>query len=167
MTPESSSVSVSSGAPPASSDPCLCGSGQPYGKCCGKEAASDRIPEPAKAVRAGILLASLVLVAWLLNPSNPVFEPAPLNLDAEAAPTPGAESPSEMLPTNFTELPEVDLGKLEANQKRGILLRLNTEPCPCGCGNNLAGCRVTHSICRISAELANRYVERAAASSGP
>ncbi len=164
MTSEASS---SSAPPPASSDPCLCGSGQPYGKCCGKQAASDRIPEPAKAVRAGILLASLVLVAWLLNPSDLLFEPAPLNLDAEAAPAPGAESPWEILPTNFTDLPEVDLGKLEANQKRGILLRLNTEPCPCGCGNNLAGCRVTHSICRISAELANRYVERAAASSGP
>ena len=167
MTPESSAVSVTSEALPASSDPCLCGSRQPYGKCCGKGAASDRIPERAKAVGAGILLASLVLVAWLLNPGNPVLEPAPLNLDADAAPLSDNESFSEILPTNFTELPEVDLGKLEANQKRGILLRLNTEPCPCSCGNNLAGCRVTHSICRISAELANRYVERAAAQKGP
>ncbi|MCZ6904607.1 MAG: hypothetical protein O7F56_02955, partial [Acidobacteria bacterium] len=67
----------------------------------------------------------------------------------------------------FTDVPDVDLSPLPISQKREVLLRLNTEACPCGCGNTLASCRVTDSTCETSRELVPRVVAEVKATPSP
>ena len=59
---------------------------------------------------------------------------------------------------NATELPDVDLSGLTAEQKREALHRLNAESCTCGCKLTLAECRINDTTCPISKGIANRIV---------
>jgi thiol-disulfide isomerase/thioredoxin len=61
---------------------------------------------------------------------------------------------------NATELPDVDLSGLTAEQKREALHRLNAESCTCGCKLTLAECRINDSSCPISKGAANDVVKR-------
>src|SRR5689334_7115119 len=61
---------------------------------------------------------------------------------------------------NATELPDVDLSGLTAEQKREALHRLNAESCTCGCKLTLAECRINDSSCPISKPAANEVVQR-------
>ena len=49
-----------------------------------------------------------------------------------------------------SELPGVDLAKLDAEQKRVALHRFNAENCTCGCGFTLAQCRIYDRNCAVS-----------------
>jgi len=61
---------------------------------------------------------------------------------------------------NATELPDVDLSGLTAEQKKEALHRLNAETCTCGCNLTLAECRINDSSCPVSKPAANDVVKR-------
>jgi thiol-disulfide isomerase/thioredoxin len=61
---------------------------------------------------------------------------------------------------NATELPDVDLSGLTADQKKEALHRLNAEGCTCGCKLTLAECRINDSSCPVSKGAANDVVKR-------
>ena len=61
---------------------------------------------------------------------------------------------------NATELPDVDLSGLTANQKKEVLHRLNAEGCTCGCKLTLAECRINDSTCPVSKGAAAEVVKR-------
>ncbi len=61
---------------------------------------------------------------------------------------------------NATELPDVDLSGLTADQRKEALHRLNAESCTCGCKLTLAECRINDSSCPVSKGAANDVVMR-------
>ena len=61
---------------------------------------------------------------------------------------------------NASELPDVDLSGLTADQKKEALHRLNAESCTCGCKLTLAECRINDSSCPISKEAAAEVLKR-------
>jgi thiol-disulfide isomerase/thioredoxin len=61
---------------------------------------------------------------------------------------------------NATELPDVDLSRLTADQRKEALHRLNAESCTCGCKLTLAECRINDSSCPVSKGVANDVVMR-------
>lgn len=61
---------------------------------------------------------------------------------------------------NATELPDVDLSGLTADQRKDALHRLNAEGCTCGCKLTLAECRINDSSCPVSKGAANDVVKR-------
>lgn len=61
---------------------------------------------------------------------------------------------------NATELPDVDLSGLTAEQKKEALHRLNAETCTCGCKLTLAECRINDSSCPVSKGTAAEVVKR-------
>jgi thiol-disulfide isomerase/thioredoxin len=61
---------------------------------------------------------------------------------------------------NATELPDVDLSGLTADQRKDALHRLNAETCTCGCTLTLAECRINDSSCPVSKDAANEVVKR-------
>ena len=155
---------------PLPESPCSCGSGKPYAECCGavssEQAAASASPEFPRLLLALVTLGLLGALAWYLNPPQPDLTPAGLDPQVEI-PTSPSGAPEEILPTSFTDLPDVDLSPLTISQKREVLLRLNTESCPCACGNTLASCRVTDSTCETSRELVPRVVAEVKATPSP
>ncbi len=61
-----------------------------------------------------------------------------------------------------TEIPGVDLSKLSPEKRMAVLQKLNKEPCPCGCENTVAKCRIDDPDCPVSLPLAKRMVEEIA-----
>lgn len=61
---------------------------------------------------------------------------------------------------NATELPDVDLSGLTADQKKEALHRLNAETCTCGCKLTLAECRINDTACPVSKGAAAEVVKR-------
>lgn len=59
-----------------------------------------------------------------------------------------------------TELPDVDLSGLTADQKKEALHRLNAEGCTCGCNLTLAECRINDTSCPVSKGAAAEVVKR-------
>ncbi len=100
------------------------------------------------------LLGALV---WGLSPSKLHFVPAPLRPVSSVC----SKGPEEFTPTNLTEIPDLPLEGLGREQKNQALLRLNMEPCPCGCGESLAACRYNNPACETSKELAKKVVDDA------
>jgi len=72
--------------------------------------------------------------------------PAPLD-PATSLCTP---SQGEFQPSNLTQIPAVLLDGLAGKVKNRILLRLNMEPCTCGCAQSLASCRAVNPQCPVS-----------------
>jgi thiol-disulfide isomerase/thioredoxin len=70
---------------------------------------------------------------------------------------------------NATELPDVNLSGLTADQKKEALHRLNAEGCTCGCMLTLAECRINDSSCPVSKAAAADVVNqvRAGNQGGP
>jgi hypothetical protein len=127
-------------------------------------------PEPARppdSSRAGVvhLLATLAVLAafvWALWPDRPNVQPAPLRPPDAACPQLGGQ----FTPTNFTELPGLDLASLSQEGRNRVLLRLNMEPCPCGCNTSLAYCLVSHTRCEKCKELAQEIIAEESALAG-
>src|SRR6202790_433702 len=57
-----------------------------------------------------------------------------------------------------TELPQVNLSGLSPFQKKAALKALRTQPCLCGCGFQIAECRVKDPNCADSRKLAEIVV---------
>jgi hypothetical protein len=99
-------------------------------------------------------LAALALLVWALRPERPNVQPAPLRPPDAACP----QLQGQFTPTNFTELPGLELASLSPAGRNHVLLRLNMEPCPCGCNTSLAYCLVNHARCGKCKELAQKII---------
>jgi hypothetical protein len=101
-----------------------------------------------------VTLAVLAAFVWALRPDQPHVKPAPLR--PQDAPCPPLEG--QFTPTNLTELPGLELASLSKERRNHVLLRLNMEPCPCGCNTSLAYCLVRHARCGKCKELAQKII---------
>ena len=106
------------------------------------------------------MLAALV---WALKPDRPNVKPAPLHPPDAACP----KLDVEFTPTNFTELPGLELDSLSKERRNYALLRLNMEPCPCGCNTSIAFCLVNHPRCGECKELAQKIIAEERAGQHP
>jgi len=101
-----------------------------------------------------LTMAALAALVWAVRPNGPNVRPAPLR-DEEAG-CPRLEG--EFTPTNFTELPTLELDSLNKEHRNHVLLRLNMEPCPCGCNTSIAYCLLRHPRCQKCKELAQEII---------
>lgn len=106
-----------------------------------------------------VTLALLGVLVWALSPSRPDWVPAPLGPPPQGCPKSG----QEFTPTNLTEIPGLSLQGISEQQKYRALLRLNMEPCPCGCNQSIASCRSDNPTCETSKDLAKKIIAEEAA----
>ena len=116
-------------------------------------------PDGPAQPRTGVALLVLALGAlaglvWAISPARPNLKPAPLRPQPSGCP----RLPVEFVPTNSTEVPGVPMDSLTKEQKEHALLRMNMEPCPCGCNLSIAGCLVEHPQCPVAKGLAQKIV---------
>jgi len=123
------------------------------GQACG--------PPRGSVALAVAALALLVVLVWALSPDRPNFKPAPLHPVSADCP----RSQQEFIPSNVTELPDPPLDALSPQEKNRALLRMNLEPCTCGCGLSVALCRVKHPACQTSREVAREIIAEVQAES--
>ncbi len=84
----------------------------------------------------------------------------PVNADVEQV---DRAQPAKLENAQATQIPGVDLSMLSPERRTEALRRLNSEPCPCGCDNTVAKCRVDDPSCAKSLPLAQRIVQEVAA----
>jgi hypothetical protein len=101
-----------------------------------------------------VTLAVLAAFVWALRPDRPNVQPASLRPPDAACPLLGGQ----FTPTNFTELPGLELASLSPERRNHALLRLNFEPCPCGCNTSIAYCLASHAHCGKCKELAQQIL---------
>jgi hypothetical protein len=127
--------------------------------------APDLPPRRGSFLNVALTLSFLALLVWGFNPRRMHIKPAPLD-PATALCTP---SKAEFQPSNLTEIPGVPLDGLADRVKNRILLRLNMEPCTCGCAQSLASCRAGNPQCPASPHTVDPIVreEQDGTVSGP
>ncbi len=120
-------------------------------------------PDPSRKTRdrgsalaAVVTLAILVLLVWGLGPRQSKLKPAPL-LPASNTCTPTA---SDFAPSSLTKIPTMPLDALPPGARNRVLLRLNMEPCSCGCKQSLAMCRAGNPSCPMSPQAADAVVKQ-------
>ena len=59
-----------------------------------------------------------------------------------------------------SEVPGVDLSRLNTSQVAELKEQLDTTACPCGCNRSVLKCRMNHSSCKESKQLAREAVEK-------
>lgn len=102
-----------------------------------------------------VTLTLLAALVWALNPRQRRLAPAPLG-----APLPVcARLPREFTPTDITDLAEPPFPTLPRHRKLRALLRMNMDPCACGCKLSIAACRLNYPSCKTSKELTGKIVE--------
>ncbi len=107
-----------------------------------------------------VTIALLALLVWALNPSQPKLKPAPLR----PLPSGCLNRAPDFQPSNVTEIPDLpaQAGLPSDPSKRGsrsrVLLRLNMEPCSCGCNLSLAACRTAQPDCEASKEATQKVL---------
>ena len=116
-------------------------------------------PRPPDSSREAVIfllvtLAALAALVWALRPDRPHVRPAPLHPQDAACP----QTASQFTPTNYTELPGLDLASLSKERRNRVLLRLNMELCPCGCNSSIADCLVGHAHCGKCRERAQEII---------
>ncbi len=116
--------------------------------------ASPPVSSRGAGIRLFVAMAVLAAFVWALRPNRPNVKPAPLRPPDAACPQLG----SEFTPTNFTELPGLELDSLSKARRNHVLLRLNMEPCPCGCNRSIAYCLLSHARCQKCKELAQKII---------
>jgi len=105
----------------------------------------------------GLVVLSLILLAglvWAMAPARAKFQPAPLRPVPAGCP----RAVADFVPSDATDLPNVDLRALSPAQRNHLLFRLNMEPCPCGCNTSMIVCRGTHPACPMSSDLVAKIV---------
>lgn len=109
-----------------------------------------------------VMMAVLAALVWALSPAHPNLRSAPLRPQPPGCP----RINRVFVPTNYTEVPAAPLASLTKEQRNRVLLRLNMEPCPCGCNLSLAACLIDHPQCAAAKEAARKIImeERAATS---
>lgn len=120
-------------------------------------------PNSVGQVALGLIL--LTGLIWAMAPGRAKYQPAPLR----AMPAGCSQTTPDFVPTDVTEVPGVDLSAFSKAQQNHILFRLNMEPCPCGCNNSIAGCRINHPTCPLVKDLVEKITadESSATSQGP
>ena len=103
-------------------------------------------PKRGSAFSVAITLGLLALLVWGISPRRMRIKPAPLEPATAVCPP----SKAEFVPSNFTEVPGAPIEALPDRVKNRILLRLNMEPCTCGCSQSLASCRASNPQCPVS-----------------
>lgn len=113
-------------------------------------------PGPPKGSIAAVVvsLALLAALAWAIRPRRTNFKPAPL----DPQPPGCLMLPHSFVPTNLTEIPDPSLDALPPAARNRALLRMNMQPCPCGCNLSVASCRVSNPNCEASADLAKQII---------
>jgi len=116
-------------------------------------------PRPPNASRGAVIyllvtLGALAALVWALKPDRPNVLPAPLHPQVAPCPQMGGQ----FTPTNFTELPGLELASLSKERRNHVLLRLNMELCPCGCNTSIAYCLVSHARCGKCRERAQEII---------
>jgi|SRR5579859_1967346 len=107
------------------------------------------------ALSAGLIIGLLALLVWGLSPRRVAVKPAPLEPVTTSCPT----SQADFVPSNLTEVPGYPLGGLSASVKNRILLRLNMEPCTCGCAQSFAACRTGNPRCTVSPQAIDSVIK--------
>jgi hypothetical protein len=106
---------------------------------------------------AGLVALSVALLAglvWAMAPTRARFQPAPLRPPPAGCP----QAVPDFVPSDATEVPDVDLSSLSKAQRNHVLYRLNMEPCPCGCNTSIAACRIKHPTCPLGKDLVEKIV---------
>ena len=114
---------------------------------------------PPGSSRGGVVyllltLGALAAFVWALRPDRPNVQPAPLRPQDAGCPQPAGQ----FTPTNYTELPSLELASLSKERRNHVLLRLNMELCPCGCNSSIADCLVSHARCGKCRERAKEII---------
>jgi hypothetical protein len=117
----------------------------------------------ASALAAIVTLALLAILVWGLIPRQPKLKPAPLEPPRSLC----APSTSDFVPSNLTKIPTMNLDKLPQAAKNRVLLRLNMEPCSCGCKQSLAACRAGNPSCPVAPQAADAIVRQETAETAP
>jgi hypothetical protein len=99
-------------------------------------------------------LALLAAVVWWLSPARVHLTPAPL----QPRPAPCAPSAAGFTPTNITSISDPPLDGLSPHVRNRVLLRMNMEPCSCGCGRSIAACCVANPKCPTSKKQAEAII---------
>ena len=138
--------SRSSKGSPSRNEPCPCGSGKKYKRCCAlKEGRAEQGSTKILIWIAGVALA--VLLGYAVTQVGP---------GSGSGPSLGQ---GEMQRTSYytdRDLREVDFSALTEEQKHEVLDHANEARCTCGCGLTLAQCVATDSTC----PLRNSNIER-------
>ncbi len=117
----------------------------PTDKTSSKELGNPRPPDTSRgpAIYLIVTLVALAALVWELKPDRPNVQPAPLQPQGTTCPLVAGP----FTPTNITDLPGLDLASLSKERRNHVLLRLNMEPCSCGCNASIAFCLVSHARC--------------------
>jgi hypothetical protein len=109
------------------------------------ELGNPRPPDPPRggAIYLIVTLVALAALVWELKPDRPNIRPAPLRPPESAC----QQMTGQFTPTNITDLPGLELASLSKERRNHVLLRLNMEPCTCGCNESIAFCLVNHARC--------------------
>ena len=110
---------------------------------------------PRRAVASVVVtLALLAALVWAFRPLASNFTPAPLQPVSKGCP----QGRQEFVPSNLIALPDLPLDKLPAKIKNRVLLRLNMEPCACGCARSIAVCLASEPPCETAKALAQKIL---------
>jgi hypothetical protein len=110
---------------------------------------------PRRAVASMVVtMARLAALLGAFRPLASDFAPAPLQPVPKGCPC-GSQ---EFVPSNLTALPDLPLDKLCPKVKNRVLLRLNMEPCDCGCARSIAACLASVPPCESAKELAKKIL---------
>jgi len=120
-------------------------------------------PSKGALATVGVTIGLLAALVWAIRPPRVDFRPAPLDPAAEDCP----KVRREFVPSNVTEIVDPPLAGLAPQARRRALYRLNFEPCPCGCNQSIASCRVNHPRCEVSRRLANEIIKEVQAQKAP
>jgi hypothetical protein len=120
---------------------------------------SSQAPKRRSGAVVAITLALLALVVWALNPHQPNLHPAPLVPPSSTC----SSTRTDFVPSDLTSVPGISLDGLPPALKNQVLLRLNLEPCSCGCKLSLAECLATNPTCAVAHRAAEAILHDAIA----
>ncbi len=101
-----------------------------------------------------VTIALLAALVWGLTPARPSLKPAPVRFETGGCPTLGGD----FVPSDYTDLPGLNWEGFSPQQKNRALLRLNMEPCSCGCNVSIAACLLNHPGCQSCKDLAQKIL---------
>jgi hypothetical protein len=119
-------------------------------------------PKSGSILSVALTLGLLALLVWGFSPHRVRVKPTPI----EPVPPFCAPSKADFVPSNLTDVPDVSSAGLPDVLKNHILLRLNMEPCTCGCALSLASCRAGNPQCSTSPQAINAVVKEEQATAG-
>lgn len=121
--------------------------------------------DPRKNFRGNVVLLALTILVlaalvWSLNPRQPKLSPAPLR-----PPPPGCiRTSKDFVPSDVTNVPGIDFSRLDKKRKYRLLLRMNMEPCPCGCNQSVAVCYLSDPSCQAAKAVIQKMLAEEEAS---